>query len=119
MCARRILVVDDEPIVGAAIRFTLQNQGHGIEVVTNPNEALKRFEVGKYAVILTDFKMEGMTGLQLAEQIKARSPAQVIILVSAFPPAYSESIVDFVIPKPFCTVELRRLVARLVGGPLG
>lgn len=67
-------------------------------------------------MILTDFKMEGMTGLQSAEQIKARNPAQFIILVNAVAPSYS-GIVDFVIPKPFCTIGLRVLVARLVGGP--
>jgi CheY-like chemotaxis protein len=114
MSSKRILVVDDDAIVGVAIRITLQPDNHTIEVVTSPEEALRRFEVGKYDLIITDFRMEGMTGLQLAEQIKARDLAQTIILLSGSPPFPETSVFDLVILKPFDNDLLRNAVAQFV-----
>ncbi len=113
MSGKRILVVDDEPTVAQAIRITLQPEGHRVEVVTSPYEALAKLETGKYDVVLTDFRMEGMTGLQLAERIKQRDPAQPIILVSGSPPFPRAAAVDLVILKPFSIAELREAVIRL------
>jgi CheY-like chemotaxis protein len=113
MNGKRILVVDDEPTVGQAIRLALLPDGHAIEVVTSPFEALREFDPGKYDLILTDFWMEGMTGLELAERIKARDPAQPIILLSGSPPFPSTTAVDQIILKPFSAPELRKAVSTL------
>lgn len=110
MRGKRILVVDDESIVGETIKLTLRTAGHSIEVVTSPYEALSRFEVGKYDVILTDFMMEGLTGAQLAEQIKALDPGQPIIMISGSPPFPAVIAVDLVVLKPFSVSELRKAV---------
>jgi CheY-like chemotaxis protein len=113
MPGKYILVVDDEPSVGQSIKITLQPDGHRLEVVTSPFEALRRIERNRSDIILTDFRMQGMTGLQLAEQIKARDPAQPIILISGSPPFPPTSLVDRIILKPFSTMELREAVAQL------
>ena len=110
MTSKQILVIDDEPIVGHAINLTLQSDGHVIEVVLSPYDALERFEVGKYDLVLTDFKMPGMTGLELAGQIKARDPAQPIILITAAPPFPPAIVFDLIILKPFSNLELRKVV---------
>jgi CheY-like chemotaxis protein len=115
MEGRRILVVDDEPIVGQAIKMTLQPDGYIIDVVTSPYEGLSRFEIGKYDVILTDFRMPGLTGAQFAERIKTRCPSQPIILVSGSPPFPPTLAVDLVILKPFDNLELRNAVGQFAG----
>jgi CheY-like chemotaxis protein len=112
MCGMRILVVDDEPIVRLSVRITLQMDNHSVEVVTSAEEALSRFEIGTYDLIITDYRMGGMTGLQLAERIKARDPGQRIILVSGSPPFPPIDIFDQVILKPFSSEELRTSVAQ-------
>jgi CheY-like chemotaxis protein len=115
MRSKRILVVDDDQIVGQAIKISLQPDKHTIEVVTSPEEALRRFEAGKYDLVLTDFRMEEMTGLQLAKRIKAQDPAQSIILLTASPIDPPAAVFELVITKPFSNEELRRAVEQ-VGG---
>ena len=79
--------------------------------MTSGDSALRKYEVGKYSVILTDFKMDGMTGIELAERIKSQDAVQPIILISGFPPSPPSAAVDMVILKPFSAVELRNAVA--------
>ncbi len=64
-------------------------------------------------VILTDFRMPGMTGVQLAERIKARNPSQPIMLLSGFPPFPPTMVIDLVMLKPFSAAELRKTVPRM------
>jgi CheY-like chemotaxis protein len=113
MPGKRILVVDDEPAVGLSIKFALEGAGHFVEIVNSGQEALRKFEVEKYDVVLTDFMMAGMTGVQLAERIKWRSPAQPIILFSGFPPFPPTTAIDLVILKPSSPAELRAAVEKL------
>jgi CheY-like chemotaxis protein len=113
MSGKRILVVDDDPTVGLAIKLQLEAAGDAVEVVTSAFEALRKFDIGKYDVIVTDFRMPGMTGLQLAEQIKSRSAVQPIILFTAsllIPPS---TAVDRVLFKPSSTLELTEAVGQL------
>jgi CheY-like chemotaxis protein len=108
----RILVVDDEPIVRLSVRISLQLDNHTVEVVTSAEEALSRFEISTYDLIITDYRMGGMTGLQLAERIKARDSSQRIILVSGSPPFPPTDAFDQIILKPFSNEELRTAVAQ-------
>jgi len=91
----------------------LVSAGHTVEVVTSPLEALKRFEVGKYDVVVTDFMMPEMTGLQLAEQIKKRCAAQPILLFTGTLPVRSSTAIDLVLLKPSSTHEIREAVKKL------
>ncbi len=118
MRRKQILVVDDEPIVGQTIEITLRPDGHLIEVVTSPLEALTRFEVGKYDVILTDFRMNEMTGLEMAAQIKSQDPSQPIMLVSGSPPFPPTTVVDVIMLKPFSAQALRKAVSSLAAAGL-
>ncbi len=110
----RILAVDDEPIVRVSIKLVLVSAGYSVEVAGSAEEALARFEDGSYDVVITDFRMPRTTGVQLAEQLKARSPSARIILLSGSPPFPSVPAIDLVMLKPFCVQELRDAVARLV-----
>jgi CheY-like chemotaxis protein len=71
MPCKRILVVDDEALVGQAIRFALFPEGYEIDVVTSPFEALRKTTAGSYDLILTDYKMAGMTGVELVKRPSA------------------------------------------------
>src|SRR5881397_1559797 len=103
---RRILVVDDEPFVCDAVKMMLTFDGHVVETATNGKEALAMFEIGKFDLVITDFAMPTMKGDELAATIKARSPKQPVVMITAYAEMLQSSGnplpgVDFVLSKPF------------------
>src|SRR5205809_7329531 len=81
---RRILVVDDEPFVCEAVKMMLAFDGHAVETACSGKEALALFENGKFDVVITDFAMPTMKGDELAAAIKARSPTQPVVMITAY-----------------------------------
>ena len=109
--AKRILIVDDEPLVCESLRLALGIDGHVSEVVYSAEEALAQFGLGKFDVVFIDFKMPGMKGDQLAREIKTRDPAQTIILLTGSPPLPIPVDIAAVILKPFDLELLRKTLA--------
>jgi CheY-like chemotaxis protein len=119
---KRILVVDDDPLVCQSIGMMLAVDGHQIETAANGQQALALFEVGKFDVILTDYEMPIMKGDRLAAAIKALAPNQAIGMVTG----YAETMqslggslpgVDLVLLKPFGLDALRQAVTKLLTKP--
>lgn len=115
---RRILVVDDEPFVCDALKMMLTFDGHVVETASNGQEALAVFETGKFDLVITDFAMPTMKGDELAATIKARSPKQPIVMITAYAEMLQSSGnpltgVDFVISKPFLLENLREAIAKV------
>lgn len=84
-----VLVVDDEEMMRELARAVLETSGLSVvaEASDGP-QALERYESldppPDPSVVLLDQRMPGLTGLEVAQRILARNPAQVIILFSAF-----------------------------------
>ena len=78
----RILVVDDDPLVGRVTGEYLRVAGHQVEVVTSAAEAVKRFNPERVHLVVTDHGMPNMTGRQLAEVIKQVSPETPVVLLT-------------------------------------
>jgi CheY-like chemotaxis protein len=121
---RRILVVDDEPFVCDAVKMMLNFDGHMVETASNAKDALAIFETGKFDLVITDFNMPVMKGDELAAAIKARSPSQPVVMITAYAEMLHSSKnplkgVDFVISKPFLLENLREAIAKVapVGAP--
>jgi CheY-like chemotaxis protein len=115
---RRILVVDDEPFVCDAVKMMLTFDGHEVETAGNGKEALAMFEDGKYDLVITDFSMPNMKGDELAAAIKAKSPKQPVVMITAYAEMLQASGnpltgVDFVISKPFLLENLREAISKV------
>ena len=115
---RSILVVDDEPLVCDAVKMMLNFDGHEVQTAGNGKEALALFEGGKFDLVITDFEMPNMKGDELAAAIKARTPNQPVVMITA----YAEMLqtgqnpltgVDCIITKPFLLENLREAIAKL------
>jgi CheY-like chemotaxis protein len=113
----RILVVDDEPLVGDAVCMILTVDGHTAETASNAEEALAKFQPGKYDIIIVDYEMPKMKGDQLANAIRALSPHQPILMLTA----YGEMVrakesdlpgIDLIVDKPFQLDRLRSAMAQ-------
>lgn len=81
----RIMVVDDEALVRATIRMTLERDGMQVVDHASPDTALAQLETMEgdaVDLLVTDQAMPGMTGIQLAARIRALRPTLPILLVS-------------------------------------
>src|SRR5690348_14323710 len=81
---RRILVVDDEPFVCDAVKMMLDFDGHQVETAGSARDALTIFDKGKFDLVITDFAMPEMKGDELAAAIKAKSPNQPVVMITAY-----------------------------------
>lgn len=117
---RKILVVDDQPMLGKAIRRMLA--GHDVTVVAAAREALGKIEAGeRFDVIISDLMMPGMTGMELHDAIAAIAPDQVRKMVfmtgGAFTPqaqTFFEQVGCPTLEKPFDKAALHAVIATLV-----
>jgi CheY-like chemotaxis protein/two-component sensor histidine kinase len=120
---RRILVIDDEPIVGRAVRRVLQ-PAHEVTAVTSARAALDLFAAGeRFDLILCDLMMPQMTGMELYDHLRASAPeiaARMVFLTGgAFTPAaraFVARIGNLCFEKPFDAAQLRELAAKHLAG---
>ena len=111
----RIMVVDDEELVWTAMRDLLKSAGYSVSTASNGQEALVELSRGEHPdLMVIDFMMPGMSGLELCKIIRADVQLQgikiVILTAVVFRPKGSEAfkeigVTDF-IPKPCDTHEL-------------
>lgn len=117
----KLLVVDDEEEIRTKLKELLESQGYEVATAANGVDALKIIDErpGLIDIVLTDFKMPGMTGIELAEQIMRFDTKIVIITVTAFADketaiaAMRSGVSDF-LDKPFGLTELMYAVRKAV-----
>ena len=81
---KRVLVVDDDPVVGKSFNRVLTQKGYVVVTAQNGHEALSKLQEGEYDCVFTDIKMPGMDGLELAEQVHARQSWTPVVIVTGF-----------------------------------
>lgn len=77
-----ILLVDDEPMILAALRRQLRNSGYRVLSASQPSEALSILEREKVEILLSDIDMPGMSGTALVAQVRKRFPDVIRILMT-------------------------------------
>jgi len=80
----RILIVDDEQIQRDSLAGFLKHAGHQVFTADSGGNALALLQQELIEVVLTDYKMPGMTGAQLLHDIRRRYPNIVVLLITAF-----------------------------------
>ena len=80
----KILVVDDDPVVGKSFNRVLTDKGYVVITAQNAQEALDQLKDGGFDAVFTDIRMPGMDGLDLAEQVKARQPWTPVVIVTGY-----------------------------------
>lgn len=119
--SKRVLIVDDEPNVAVVLADGLEKLGDDyiIETANSGESALAKIRQQPYALVVTDYKMPGMNGLDLAQAIRQISPATQVILMTAYGTAGLRDSVERMevgyIDKPFTMEQIREIVERAVG----
>ena len=80
----KILVVDDDPVVGKSFNRVLTDKGYIVITAQNAAEALTKLQEGGYEAVFTDIKMPGMDGLELAERVKAKTPWTPVVIITGY-----------------------------------
>ena len=80
----KILVVDDEIISVTIIKSVLEQAGHTVSTANDGESALDVIKRVKFDIVLTDFNMPGMNGIELTKEIIKFAPDSVVILITAF-----------------------------------
>jgi DNA-binding NtrC family response regulator len=114
---RDVMVLDDELIVGERLRPPLEKAGFGVEVFTDSASAIERLKEKSFAVLVTDVKMRGASGMDVLRFVKETAPATQVIVITGYATietnheAEALGAVHFV-AKPFKLKELVKLVER-------
>lgn len=80
--AKRILLVDDEPLILKGLRYTLEQEGYETDTAADGDEALMKFFAGSYDLILLDVMLPKLDGINVCQRIREHSSVPVIMLTA-------------------------------------
>lgn len=83
---KAILFVDDHEVLARLSCEILEMQGYRAVSAYNGEDALQKFEQDDFDILVTDFRMEGMNGVELARKIHERHPEIPVIIVTGYGP---------------------------------
>jgi CheY-like chemotaxis protein len=81
--APKILLVDDVPLGTIARKSTLKDLGYHVETAESAGQALDLLTRHSFALMVTDYRMPGMDGIELIQRVKSDYPAMRIVMLSA------------------------------------
>ncbi len=112
-----VLVVDDEKTVCQSCKKILTRAGYKVEVASSGEEALSKVRGNGFDVVITDWKMPAMNGLEVARKVKSENPKIAVIVITGYPSvensieAIRSGVSDYV-TKPFTPEELSDAMLR-------
>lgn len=122
---RRILYIDDEPLLRELLKELLQVDGHEVEVSDGGEAGLGAFRLAQaqgqpFDLVITDLGMPYLDGRQVAGLVKQHSPTTPVIVLTGWGALMKEegrqsSCIDGVLSKPPRVHELREMLCSLPG----
>ncbi|MFN8656268.1 MAG: response regulator transcription factor [Candidatus Obscuribacterales bacterium] len=118
----KILIVEDEPDLSDPIRAFLMHEHHIVEVVDNGLEALERLRFYKYDVIILDWMLPGLQGVEVCKQFRAGGGTTPILMLTARKQTTEKIFAldagaDDYLTKPFDVQEVSARVRALLRRP--
>jgi two-component system OmpR family response regulator len=118
----RILVIEDESAIAAAVRVALADEGHAVDVVPNGPDGLEWAAAAPYGLIILDVVLGGMSGLEVCRTLRQRGFDQPILMLTALTSvedrvAGLDRGADDYLGKPFAIAELKARVRALARRP--
>ena len=89
---RAILFVDDHEVLARLSCEILEMQGYRAVSAYNGEDALRKFEQEDFDILVTDVRMEGMNGMELARKIHEKHPDVPVIVVTGYEPVNSPDV---------------------------
>ena len=118
----RMLVIDDEESILTLIQDILRSEGHQVEAAGSGQAALELILQHDFDVIVSDWKMPGLDGMNLYQELLTRKPAAARRMLFMTGDVIKDSFQNFLkqhartcLPKPFALREFHAAVARIIG----
>lgn len=114
----KILVVDDQPDLAESLALLLNEHGHECTPAMGADDALLLCETMPFDVVLADYAMPGMSGLELADELRRLYPETAIVIFTAYGSTFyqreeRELQIDAVIQKPVTLDQLQAVIRRV------
>jgi CheY-like chemotaxis protein len=118
---KRLLIVEDDDSVRTLAARALERAGYAVDVATNGKGGLEAIAAagGRYDLIISDVRMPGMDGIEMAKAAARYYPGIRILFVTGYADqrertAELDGVVAGVLQKPFTLVEIRARVDKLL-----
>lgn len=119
---KAVLFVDDNEVLCRLTCDILRMEGYHAVPALNAAEALKAFDMERFDIVITDLRMQGMDGLELARVIHHKKPQVPVILVTAYGPVEGDDI-EACLPKedlfPKLLEKIRLCLSETEAGNVG
>ena len=79
---KRVLLVDDEPLIVKGLRFSLEQDGYDVESAADGEEAVSKFFASQFDLVLLDVMLPKLNGIEVCQRIRERSNVPVIMLTA-------------------------------------
>ncbi len=116
----KVLVLDDEPIVGERLKISLEKAGFVVDAFSSSSEAIAKLQEKTYDILVTDLKMSGPDGLEVLRRAKEACPGIKPVVMTGFTTretaeeALQSGAIEF-IAKPFKIRKLKELMISISG----
>ena len=116
----RILVMEDDQSISAALDMILTEAGYDVEVAETGEDALELFEQKGFDLLIADLKLPGIGGIEVIRQVKEKKPETEVIVITGVgtQPIAEEAMTlgahDF-LPKPFTVNQLVAEIDKAAG----
>lgn len=117
----KVLLVDDEPKVCAALAGVLTSEGYDVLYVDDGDEAIRTFRAGLFDIVLLDLRMPGKSGWETFAQLTWSRPLLPVIIITALPdqcPAAQAAGVGALLEKPLDIPLLLGTMHKLLAEPI-
>ena len=122
MDKNRILIVDDEPSVGDALRLVLESSGYEVVLVNNGQDGIDQARTRRFGFSVVDLYLADISGFQVISGLRSLQPQIPILLITAHG---SPQVVDEArrlgavgaLAKPFHPAEILKLIDSHLHGP--
>jgi len=109
----KVLLVDDNGSVLLTLAIALRRHGHTVTLAVDGDVALRELQTDYFEALVSDVRMPGLMGPELAIQARALHPDLRIILTSAYPSVESTAGVEVFLRKPIDIEQLHKVLSTL------
>lgn len=119
----RILIVDDEPSVGDALRLVLESQGYEVVLATNGRDGLDQARSSRFGFGVIDLCLTDLSGFEVITHLLKLQPQIPLLLITAHgtPQVFAEAKklgAVGALAKPFHPAEILKLIHSHLHGPI-